>query len=266
MLTYWFNRINNKSLYTSLFIGFSICFLQIFFSVYSASTYLKIADSFFSPYTKWLNIDLVSPFTTMFYFLLPLIATIGIGTVIQEDKNNGFLYIALSKTTFQKYFTSFFIVSFLVGFVVIALPLLFNFFTAFLFLPNVPVDPIINSNIGITETSTFFPDLYFNHPFIHVLFYIFLSGFFGGVFSLLSVSCSFYYKNQFVVLIIGFAIQIVLTVFNLFISFPISPMFFLREIQPIQGGSLLFVVVFAVLFLFISFILFYQGVKRRVVS
>ncbi|PGZ29842.1 hypothetical protein COE50_20920 [Bacillus anthracis] len=266
MFTYWFNRINNKNLYISLLVGFGICLLQTVFSVFDASTYLQVADSFFSPYTKWIGIDLVSSFKTMFYFLLPLIAPIGIGNVIQEDKNNGFLYMSLSKTTIKKYFTTFFITAFLVGFIVIILPLLFNFLTAFLFLPNLPVDPIVNSNIGLTVTSTFFPDLYFNHPFIHVLFYIFLSGIFGGIFSLLSVSCSFYYNNQFVVLVIGFVIQIVLTILNLFVSIPISPMFFLPEIQTIQGGSSLYIIILAISLLSISFILFYQGVKKRVIS
>ncbi|MGE6553311.1 hypothetical protein ACQKFK_31700 [Bacillus mycoides] len=265
MFTYWFTRINNKHLYLSLLIGFSICFLQLVFSVMSASHSLHTADSFFSPYTKWIGIDLVSSFKTMYYFLLPIIATIGVGNIIQQDKNNGFLYISLSKTTKQKYFTTFFLTSFLTGFIVITLPLLFDFLAAFLFLPNVPVNPIINSNIGLTETSTFFPDLYFSHPFIHVLFYIVLAGFFGGIFSLLSVSCSFYYNNQFSVLIIGFIIQIVLTIMNLFISFPISPMFFLPEIQTIQNGSLLYITILAISLLSISSILFYQGVKKRVI-
>lgn len=267
MFKYCLYRIMNKNLYISLLLGFGICLLQIIFSVYgNASAYLRIGDSFFSPYTKWLGIDLVSSFKTMFYFLLPMIASIGIGTVIQEDKNSGFLYLALSKTTYQKYFNSFFILSFCVGFIVIALPLLFNFLAAFLFLPNVPVDAVINSNIGLTDTSTFFPDLYFTHPFIHILFYIFLSGFFGGIFALLSISCSFYYKNQFITLVTAFVFQILLTIFNLFMSFSISPMFFLPEIQPIQGGSFLFVVIFAIVLILISAILFYQGVKKRVIN
>ncbi|WP_341070239.1 hypothetical protein [Bacillus sp. FSL R12-0069] len=248
-----------------MLIGFSICFLQLIFSVISASHFLHPADSFFSPYTKWIGIDLISSFKTMYYFLLPLIATIGVGNIIQQDKNNGFLYVSLSKTNEKKYFTTFFFTSFLIGFIVITLPLLFNFLAAFLFLPNVPVDPIINSNIGLSVTSTFFPDLYFSHPFIHVLFYIALSGFFGGIFSLLSVSFSFYYNNQFSVLIIGFIIQIVLTILNLFISFPISPMFFLPEIQTIHHGSLLYITILAISLLSLSTILFYQGVKKRVI-
>ncbi|MEK4504326.1 hypothetical protein [Bacillus mycoides] len=265
MFIYWFTRIHNKHLYLSLLIGFSICFLQLIFSVISASHFLHPADSFFSPYTKWIGIDLISSFKTMYYFLLPLIATIGVGNIIQQDKNNGFLYVSLSKTNEKKYFTTFFFTSFLIGFIVITLPLLFNFLAAFLFLPNVPVDPIINSNIGLSVTSTFFPDLYFSHPFIHVLFYIALSGFFGGIFSLLSVSFSFYYNNQFSVLIIGFIIQIVLTILNLFISFPISPMFFLPEIQTIHHGSLLYITILAISLLSLSTILFYQGVKKRVI-
>jgi hypothetical protein len=264
MFIYWFTRIHNKHLYLSLLIGFSICFLQLIFSVISASHFLHPAD-FFSPYTKWIGIDLISSFKTMYYFLLPLIATIGVGNIIQQDKNNGFLYVSLSKTNEKKYFTTFFFTSFLIGFIVITLPLLFNFLVAFLFLPNVPVDPIINSNIGLSVTSTFFPDLYFSHPFIHVLFYIALSGFFGGIFSLLSVSFSFYYNNQFSVLIIGFIIQIVLTILNLFISFPISPMFFLPEIQTIHHGSLLYITILAISLLSLSTILFYQGVKKRVI-
>lgn len=265
MFIYWFTRIHNKHLYLSLLIGFSICFLQLIFSVISASHFLHPADSFFSPYTKWIGIDLISSFKTMYYFLLPLIATIGVGNIIQQDKNNGFLYVSLSKTNEKKYFTTFFFTSFLIGFIVITLPLLFNFLAAFLFLPNVPVDPIINSNIGLSVTSTFFPDLYFSHPFIHVLFYIALSGFFGGIFSLLSVSFSFYYNNQFSVLIIGFIIQIVLTILNLFISFPISPMFFLPEIQTIHHGYLLYITILAISLLSLSTILFYQGVKKRVI-
>ncbi|BCD31800.1 hypothetical protein BC30102_4836 [Bacillus cereus] len=47
MFTYWFNRINNKNLYISLLVGFGICLLQTVFSVFDASTYLQVADSFF---------------------------------------------------------------------------------------------------------------------------------------------------------------------------------------------------------------------------
>jgi len=52
---------------------------------------------------------------------------------------------------------------------------------------------------------------------------------------------------------------------NLFISFPISPMFFLPEIQTIQNGSLLYITILAISLLSISTILFYQGVKKRVI-
>lgn len=47
---------------------------------------------FLSPYTEWIGIDNFSAIAMAYYLLLPLLAVLPVGSLLQQDLRNGFHY------------------------------------------------------------------------------------------------------------------------------------------------------------------------------
>lgn len=259
---YFEKRMNNKNLYFSLVLGISLSCVYILYYV------IPLADKrdvIFTPYTTWMGINSVVTPSFLFFFILPVIASLPSSSIFQEDKKNGSFLFVIMRSNYKMYFLKLFSKTFLIGGVVVITPLILNIFLSFMFLPNITPDEILNSNIGMYERATFFISIYFKYPFIHMISYIFMAFFYGGAFALFSLSISFYTKHTFITLLSAFLLQLFLMIINLFYPTPLAPIYFLSESHIYHGANIIVSILVLVGIFILSVVLFLRGVKRHVI-
>ncbi|MDM5196088.1 hypothetical protein QUG02_24410 [Bacillus hominis] len=259
---YFEKRMNNKNLYFSLVLGISLSCVYILYYV------MPLADKrdvIFTPYTTWMGINSVVTPSFLFFFILPVIASLPSSSIFQEDKKNGSFLFVIMRSNYKMYFLKLFSKTFLIGGVVVIIPLILNIFLSFMFLPNITPDEILNSNIGMYERATFFISIYFEYPFIHMILYTFIAFFYGGAFALFSLSISFYAKHTFITLLSAFLLQLFLMIINLFYPTPLAPIYFLSESHIYHGANIIVSILVLVGIFILSVVLFLRGVKRHVI-
>ena len=257
-MKFLWSRLNKLWLFLALVIGISISFLQC---IVSATKNIPATNS---PYTMWISIDGFTFVPTIFFILLPLIASLPASTLLKEDFTNGYFYKLKMGKSIKQILATYLGIAFMTGFIVIAVPLLFNFLSWFMILPNIKPDNLLNINIGARNFTMLFVSLYYSHPFIHAILSIMFSSFWGGLFSVFAMVTSLWIKNKFAAMCTGLVLQIVLLLMNATIHLPYfisySPADFLRELP---GTANIYVVVFmtAILLLY-CMIMFHLDEKR----
>ncbi len=260
------HRIIKRSVLISLIIGAILSGLQI---IQGLIPIVKYGNIFLeSPYTRWLSID---PFTfgpIMFFILLPLMASIPAATILKEDLTSGLLLQIKTRIGLNRLLLGYGLAALIGGFLVVAIPLLTNFLTYFLFLPNIRPDFLINENLMIIHENTMFVDLFYSHPLIHGLLSILFTSLWGGLFSVLTTSISLWIKSKFLMLFSSMIFQTFLLIGNLFIKLPhqISyvPFDFLKETasSPID---IRIVILTTVIVSFTTFLLLIIGRNKKIV-
>ncbi|MEH6891375.1 hypothetical protein V7024_17075 [Bacillus sp. JJ864] len=260
MIQFWFLRVKRSYFYYALFIGLILSFTHLIINVIPL---MKFNNIIFTPYTSWMSASFTSVIPILFFLILPLISSLPVSTLFKDDKESGLLNIILIKTTKKKYFSGLFVVTFLIGSIVIAISLLVNALGSFLFLPNLLPDEIVNRNIGMNSGATILVDLYYNHPFIHMMLNILICSIFGGIFAVFSLSISFWIKNKFIVLVGGFIVQIGLLVINMLIfsEKAITPFFFLPENANVLPINIWIVFGVGIILFLVSCVIYFVGVK-----
>ena len=242
----------------ALAIGLSISVVQCAVSV------SKNIPATNSPYTMWMSIDGFTFVPTIFFILLPLIASLPASTLLKEDFANGYFYKLKMGKSIKQILLGYLKIAFMTGFIVIAVPLLFNFLSWFMILPNIKPDNLLNINIGAMNFTMLFVSLYYSHPVVHAILSIIFSSLWGGLFSVFAMVTSLWIKNKFAAMCTGLVLQIVLLLMNATIHLPYfisySPADFLRELP---GTTNIYVVVFmtAILLLY-CMIMFHVDEKR----
>lgn len=249
----------NRNFKIAILIGTLLSVLHLILQIYPLS--LK-NDIIFTPYTSWMGINSTHPISFLYFFIIPVIASFPSTTVYKEDVKNGTFPLIFMRTNKLKYFSTLYFYTFFLGAITVTIPLLINFILSFMFLPNINPDEIIHSNIGMYEFSTFFSNIYYTQPLLHVLISLLTCFLFGGVFATFSLSLSFYVKQIFVILLGSFLLQIGLMIINLFSPIPVAPIYYISEFH-IYGDAKLGVSLIILLFIYLLSLFMYSiGVKN----
>ncbi|WKB49919.1 hypothetical protein QYH60_13275 (plasmid) [Lactococcus lactis subsp. lactis] len=264
-------RLQKKMIGASLLIGVVICMLQFYQVINNYLLYGMDASRIFSesPYTTWIGIDPFNFSPSLFFLLIPIIASVPTATLLRQDINNRFIVQLKLRKSLKQVIWSYAIVAFISGFIVIAVPLLINFGSYFFILPNVKPDDMINSNLTIMNKNTLLVSLYYTHPFFHALLAIIFASFWGGIFSLFTFASSLFIKNKFVALCSGLILQIILLLVNSMLKLPkdisYAPFNFLKEMNNanIDISTVLTVTIFMIA---VCLALIKWGGKRSIVK
>ncbi|PEI67983.1 membrane-spanning protein, partial [Bacillus wiedmannii] len=186
--------------------------------------------------------------------LFPLLVSLGYSDSYIEDIKSGFLNNVLIRQYKSKYLVNKFLVNFIVGGIIVFVPLVVNLLLYLILVPNID----LNVFFGSVLVQNFFPDLYIDYPFIHVMFKIFIFILYGGTFASIGLASSIFIKNRYVVVIIPFLIytllDVVLSSINLRKG---SPLFILFYDQPYN----IIIFIIPMFMLCITFLLFFIGGK-----
>lgn len=263
----WKRLSRRLSFYVSICIGLAIAIAQFWTDQFHLEEDLTgVGGISFTPYTKWLGMDnSISDYSTLYIFLLPILVTLPLADLYANDRRTGFFRFLIVRGKYREYFTQLFLWNFVTGMFVATLPLIINAYLSFMRLPNIKPDKIINQEITLMKTTTFLPDLYYTHPFLHMLFYILLIGIFGGIFASIALSIGMFVKKSFIILLAPFLLQYLLSMFFSMQGKPemIATNFLLEYAR--NGVSLISMIIHLFSGIILSLVLYTIGVKKNVV-
>jgi len=186
---------------------------------------------FLSPYTEWIGIDNFSAIALAYYLLLPLLAVLPVGNLLQQDLRNGFHYQLRIKRSVKTIFRGYFGWSFILGGLVVSGPLMMNLVAYLLVLPNLQPDNLLHSNVLVIQDNTINVGLFYAHPFWHAMLSIGLVFVWGALLSCLVTGLSFLTTKPFVTFSSMAFLQIGLLVVDNFnwLSHSLAPANLLKE-------------------------------------
>lgn len=232
------HRFNKLQLWIFGGIALVLPLIQI---IQSLNHRLLTQNTFFdSPYTKWMGIDSFHFAATAFYLIIPLLAALPTASLIRKDLDSGFFNQLQVKLGERKVFFSYFWWAGIMGFLIVALPLIINLFTYFMILPNIHPDHLLNSNIMVINRNTLLVGLYYQYPLIHAILAILFAGFWGTLFAWFTLGWSLLLPNRFVAMTTGFLLQLGLLQLQGISSSGIgfAPYYFLTETNQLDTSAL----------------------------
>lgn len=166
-----------------------------------------------NPYNMWIETYSMARFQTIFFLVSPILAAMGVGDLYRADENSGYINHIFAKGSRKAYFTRLYLGNFMVGGLCFVLPLVFNLYCCFMLLPNRAPDMVIDDAVNVTlkESITIFPELYYNHPLLHVGLYLIIGFLLGALYSTMALCAGFILKNRFFVVLTAFIISYVYT-------------------------------------------------------
>lgn len=196
-----------------------------------------------SLYNHWLGGESRSFGFTLFFTLLPLIATFPYGWSYYLETKKGYVKSVVIRSGKQSYFSAKYIATFLAGGIVIFLPLLFNFLIIAAFVPATMPTNIANIHTlayPVANTSMW-SSLFYTQPLLFVFLYLILNFVFGGLFATMSLALSFFVKNRIAVLLVPFFIVMMLHYSQGYFPNPFliefSPLYYLHALEIINDTN-----------------------------
>lgn len=167
----------------------------------------KYAELIYPPTAirAWMGSDFTSVFVQLLYLLMPVIAVIPFGASLYVENKSGYVKNVYTKTNKRNYLCGKYIVAFISGGFVSALPLIFNYMIWLLFLPNMPED--VRSMQSVVTNKALFATVYSSNPTLYVMLYALLAFVFGGLFATVSVGISKLANNVFMVYLFPFLVN-----------------------------------------------------------
>lgn len=198
MFIYFLNRLLRRKLfYTAVIFPSVISALYFVFNVLPAQNLNRE-----TVYSMWIESFSASELQSVFFLLIPLFAAMAMSDVYITDKATGYLDIILNRDSGRKsYFKILFYMNFIASGLCVLIPLIINLYLCLLVCPDRKPDIVIDGTniINYYGTDTLLPQLYYEHPHIHVLIYLLLGFLVGGIFGSVALASSFFVKNRFLV-------------------------------------------------------------------
>ncbi|MBC2368856.1 hypothetical protein HBP99_09425 [Listeria booriae] len=266
MHKFWIERIKNKNLIIFVSVSVLLVSLQFVFGAWKTMHFVNYDTVDITPYTQWLGSSHETNMGMLFYFVLPLLASLGGATIYNEDKKQGYFYLVYSKMSMRKYFTILILITFFLAFFVTLLVLFLNLVLNFMVLPA--YNPIETLDVGLNFTygNTLFPIFYYEHPLVYTSMYITMSALFSGLFAIITLTISLYIDNFFVVISSVFLVQLVLMVIGFMTNNAIAPAHFLMERRDITNVSFFYIVLLYIFAFGATLLSYIMGVRKNVIN
>lgn len=238
-----------------------ILYLVSFMSLDEMYSYNKPMISPSILFGSWMGGNNYNLQSYLFYLLLPIIATLPYVYSYYQDKKFGFIKNVLTRTNPSNYYLAKWIAVFLSAGVVIVIPLLLNLV---IFMTTYPsLKPQMPSFYYTIIDSSMFSNLFLNHPFLYILFYIVLDFIFAGLIATIGLIIEFFTDYLFIILLFPFLFYIFSSsVLEMLDLQKFSPNFFLK---PSYGESSFLIILVELIALFcLSFFPFmFHGRQRK---
>lgn len=226
----------SRAFLTAVVIGLVIALGQYFQNVLSMVKYLEmdLEKGVYphSVFNKWMGGEYYTLWPMLFYFILPVLASLPYGDSFYRDIQTGYVKNICIRVDKRRYLKAKLAAVSISGAVAVMFPLLLNLILAAVTLPSLQPEP--STGFFFLIDKNMWSSLCLYHPWLYCLFYILLDGIFGGLFACISLAGTLYVSGRFVVTILPFTVQMILYV--LAMSFPpLSPVGYLSPAQPVAA-------------------------------
>lgn len=247
----------NKQFVIVALIGILLSITHFFTEIFPNIRYYNGGSATFSPFLKWISNDKFSIYSLLLFMILPILASIPYSDSYWIDKNSGFLKNIYTRAKKTDYILSKYITNFIVGGVSITLPLIVSLYLLFMSLPAINPSIFFQGDLG----RNMFSSLFYLHPYMYILVYLFMSFMFGGVFASIGLAVSTYCKNKFLVVAIPTILYISMSILEI-AGFPqLVPSKFLSAGQPVQNINIISIIMIFMILFICSLVLYIIGVN-----
>lgn len=197
-------------------------------------------------YNHWIGGEFSSLTYSLFYLLLPILASVPYGWSIFDEIKNGTIRNVLIRVNRIKYFWGKYFITFLSGGITVTLPLIINILLVSLFIPAIKPDVCYDIYYGVFQPDIW-SNLFYTKPLIYLLLFLILNFLFSGLFATFSLAISFGLRNKIAVMLFPFFFLLIIHYTkNLFpnaLKFEISPLNFLHAsmIEEVKNPTVIFV-------------------------
>lgn len=212
-MSFWVHRFKVKQYFIGIMIAMAIVMFHAGSTILNNWSFLDQSPFLFTPFTKWISID-SGPLTLFLFLSLPLLCCLSGSQIYIDDVESGFIWHVVQKKPLRKYILNIEMISFFSGLVTVFIPLLINYAILWFFLPYLLPNLMINENLTVLNTTSFFANTYYTNPLLFIVFYMLLPSFFGGIYALFSTMIACFTRKKFLSVTASFLFVSVLSVIS----------------------------------------------------
>lgn len=199
--------LKSRLLYISLAIGIAIATGSF---INKTVPHMDVLNGFtgnvasypFSVYNSWMgNFMGYEPFATAYIYICMLYSALPYCGLFSIDNKNQYILQYYSRVSKNKVHAAKFITTFVVGGLLVFIPIFINLVATMMFIPA--LSPVENG-LFIGTGKSIMSNLFCDHTMIYVFIYLLQFFIYGGAFSVVSLAVSFTFNNVFLVVISPF--------------------------------------------------------------
>ena len=157
-----------------------------------------------SVFTSWMGIGIgYDIWATVYLYVCILLAALPYCSTFVKDNNSQYILQYYSRISKNRLHIAKFITTFVVGGLIVVIPLLVNLIATMMFVPA--LKPIENG-LFMGNGSSFMNALFVRHTFIYTIVYILQYFIYGGAFSVIALAASYIFSNSFLVMLTPFVV------------------------------------------------------------
>ncbi|WP_461201867.1 NADH dehydrogenase FAD-containing subunit [Anoxybacillus sp. TBDG-1] len=230
-----------------------------------------------SPHKEWVGLSSQNFFSSLYYFLFPLLISVALADSIYAEKSSRNISYQLTRINRKIYYWRKFLFTYISSFLLFIIPLIFgvilvNFFSDtwdYSFYSNM-YKRLINGTVEFSDNvfqgdkKDIFSSLLSVSPYVYIFVYYIMGGLFASGYVCIGLASSLVIKNRYFVILFP---QIIYTVswalFTILGKLNWDPFNFLDPKQPVEGLSYGPIFIAFLLQLFVAFGLYVYGVKKN---
>ena len=220
-------------------------------------------------FNEWIGGQGLFLTATLYFFVLPLIASIPYGDSYYLENKSGYTKNIFLRIDKKYYFISKYIAVFLSAGTAITIPLLLNLMVTMATFPS--VFPDINAPVFMMSSSCMWASMFYSAPYGYIFSYLLLDFVFSGLFATISLVAGLWMHHHLGVLLAPFLffliIYFTINFMSIYFQFlnTLNPGAFLNPTPVIDGITLAPILMeMVLLFCFTFFVYVREGIRREV--
>lgn len=230
-----------KIFWVTLLISIIICSINIYenFIIINKLNQKNIIYGYqgINLFVRWINVNMDTLGYVWFFFLFPLIAVMPYSWSLLEELSIGYAKNIVIRSGRYNYIISKYLVVFVAGGIVIAIPLTINLLLNALICPACVPD--VTSMTTSIWNGHLWSELFYTKPWLFSWLTIFMDFLFGGAIACLAMSITFFTKKKVIILLIPILLFVILDyIINLFTPLSEARIYELSPLKLLHASTL----------------------------
>lgn len=264
---------SNKIFYLCLGIGAMLCVWLLYIQIMEVRIFHKAIQEYGmekvglyyprSLYNSFIGLDYAYLPSTILYTIFPLLVTLPHAITYYRDKKSGYIKNILLKAKREDYYTAKYISVFLSGFTLALLILFFSLWISAMLFPAL-LPEVTTSTYCPYDSSAMLVKLFYTHPLVYTIVYIFIDAVFLGAIATIALGISCYVDNILLVFAGGMILYLIVDyIMELIGKNDLSPLRFLKPTQFACNSKPIIIFAELVLLIFIVAIVFLWKERKK---